>query len=409
MVNFGNVGIIGQGYVGLPLAMAAYKAGWNVRGFEIDANRISLINAGKSPVEDISDFEIAEALKSGRFVVSEEKSGLDSCDVVLICVPTPLNDEGVPDISILLSAVREVAQRIKPGALLINESTSFPGTIRKFIAPIIEEVRGVLDIDIACAPERVDPGNITWNQSNTPRLVGGLTKESLRRASEFYKSFCNQVVEVTSPEIAELAKLLENSFRQVNIALVNDLARLVDTMGVDVWEVISAAATKPYGFMKFNPSIGVGGHCIPVDPMYLAHYSKEVGSPMRLIDAAQMINNSQPAWISKKVSRLLGGSVNKKKIHLVGMGYKSGTSDVRESPSVKLLFELEKLGADCSWSDENVLIVNGSSPKIISSEIDLLVYCQTQESFDLKAVSELGLRVLDCTGTLNHLPNVVPI
>jgi UDP-N-acetyl-D-glucosamine dehydrogenase len=319
----GVLGIIGQGYVGLPLALASAKAGWKVLGFDNNQSRVEALSAGISPIEDVSSADVFWIRSELGYRVTREKAALAECDVVIIAVPTPLDVEGRPDLTVLEEAVKEIAPSLKPHALLINESTSYPGTVRNLIRPMVIKARGFEDIEFACAPERVDPGNKIWNQKNTPRLVAGFTEKARERATAFYQSFCDEVVPVDSLEVAELAKLLENSFRQVNIALVNDLARLAQTIGVDIFDVIDAAGTKPYGYMKFKPSIGVGGHCIPVDPMYLADFARRAGHKLSLIERAQEINHSQPEWIARRATELLGGTIEGSKVHLVGMGYKS--------------------------------------------------------------------------------------
>lgn len=401
----GTVGIVGQGYVGLPLALAAAKAQFVVTGFDNDLVRVSYIAAGKSPIEDISDVEIVRMIDEFGYKVTSDKSLLSSCDVVVICVPTPLDLKGDPDLGILKNAVSEVAPHLKPGALLINESTSFPGTVRSVIRPLILEIRVREDVEFACAPERVDPGNKEWSQSNTPRLVAGLTESARARASNFYSTFCKEVVPVSSLEIAELAKLLENSFRQVNIALINDLSRLAQRIGVDVWEVVDAASTKPYGFMRFKPSIGVGGHCIPVDPIYLSEFAKVEGHSLELIERAQEINNSQPSWIVERAKQLMGGDLRGRGIHLAGMGYKRGTSDTRESPSVVLMKLLSREGAEVSWQDEFIDEIDGVRPGESSNAAELVIYCQIQSDFH-PANFQSGV-ILDCTGTLVKSPKVI--
>jgi UDP-N-acetyl-D-glucosamine dehydrogenase len=394
----GVLGIVGQGYVGLPLALVSAEAGWKVIGFDNDRARVDALLAGVSPIEDVSNFDVARMLGELGYRITRDTAHLSECDVVVIAVPTPLNLEGKPDLRVLERAVVEISPSLKPQALLINESTSYPGTVRDFIQPLVFKSRGVDDIDFACAPERVDPGNTRWSQKNTPRLVAGLTERARDRATAFYKSFCDEVVPVVSLEVAELAKLLENSFRQVNIALVNDLARLAQAIGVDIFDVIEAAGTKPYGFMKFKPSIGVGGHCIPVDPMYLAEFARKAGHELSLIEVAQEINDSQPEWIDRRAKELLGGKFEGSKVHLVGMGYKPGTTDTRESPSVDLMRLLKKAGASVTWQDELIGELEGSKPTLISSPIDLVIYCQIQSNFNSELIS--SQLILDCTGTL---------
>jgi len=403
----GKVGVVGQGYVGLALAHAIAKAGWKVYGIDIDSDRVHSIKCGESPIEDLSSADLQYMQSSLGYEISDDFELLGLCEIVIVCVPTPLDECGSPDLSILKDAICKVATNLAPRTLLINESTSFPGTVRKVIHPLLISLRGVDDVDLAVAPERVDPGNKFWNQRNTPRIVSGLTENSSRRAIDFYRTFCEKIVSVSSPEIAEFAKLLENSFRQVNIALVNELARLAHHSQVDIWEIIESAATKPYGFMKFKPSIGVGGHCIPVDPVYLTDYAQNSGVPLHLIELAQEINEEQPFWISSRARELLDGELFGKKIHLMGMAYKSGTADLRESPSIELMNHLVAEGAKVSWEDEKVSEFSGTYSSNIASEVDLLIVCQTPTlSETANRLSESKFKILDCTGTITGAQNV---
>jgi UDP-N-acetyl-D-glucosamine dehydrogenase len=282
-----RVAIIGQGYVGLTIAVGAASAGHNVVGFDVNENLVSALNEGKSHIEGISEEELSAFISSGIYKASKDATTLDDCDVIVIAVPTPLDDDRDPDLSFVHTAADLIATNVKSTKLIINESTSFPGTLRGEIAARITH-SGVAHF-YASSPERVDPGNAEWNVKNTPRLIGGLSPEAVSKAKEFYGTFCDNIIEVSSPEVAEAAKIFENTFRQVNIALVNEFAQIADALGISGREVIEAAATKPYGFMQFNPGPGVGGHCIPVDPSYLAHVANEVGVPATFIKRANML------------------------------------------------------------------------------------------------------------------------
>ena len=301
-----KVAVVGQGYVGLPLAHSLIQAGYTVFGIDTNQARVQTIRSGDSPIEDISNSQIKEMLSSGRYSVAFDFEQLSEVDISVICVPTPVDSDNTPDLSALDSASTAIAKYAKPGSLIINESTSFPGTVRNVIGEIFAKERPGVDFDFACAPERVDPGNKEWGHSNTPRLLGALSDKALSRARNLYSDICKEVVVVSSPEVAEFAKLLENSFRQVNIALIIEMANLARNSGVNIHEVIEAASTKPYGFMKFVPSIGVGGHCIPVDPMYLSWFAKQKGQNVEIVDLAQKINENQPKNVAARVEEILG-------------------------------------------------------------------------------------------------------
>jgi UDP-N-acetyl-D-glucosamine dehydrogenase len=341
-----RVAIIGQGYVGLPLAMAALGAGHTVYGIDSDTGRVDLLLAGKSPVADVVDSEIVQYLGDTYFV-GTGYGVVSDCSIVIVCVPTPLDDRGKPDISYLIKAVNGVAGVMNSGALLIIESTIEPGTIREVIAP---KVPGV---EVVYSPERIDPGNKTWTVKNTPKLVAGLSKEGGDRAAAFYSTFISDVRVLSSVEVIETAKLLENSFRLVNVSFINEISMFCDAMGIDVQEVIAAASSKPYGFMPFYPSAGVGGHCIPVDPVYLAHAAQMVGAPISSIDTAVKTNQKMiDHYLWKSVEKI--GDLRGKKVVIVGIAYKPGVADVRESPALKLMKALAIAGADVSWHDDVV-------------------------------------------------------
>lgn len=404
-----TVAIIGQGYVGLPLAMAAIQAGWNVIGIENAVAKFEGISAGISPVEDVPSSDIQEVLRSGKYRISNSVSDVKDAAIVTICVPTPLGADRAPDLSILNQAVLDIAPHLSSGTLVINESTSFPGTLRDFIQPLIMENKAGEDvvIHLAVAPERVNPGDFRWHQKNTPRLVGGIDEESTRLAVAFYGSICDEVVEVSAPEIAETAKLLENTFRLVNIALVNQLAQLCAGQNINVHEVIDAASTKPYGFMRFTPSVGVGGHCIPVDPMYLSWWAEKNGSKASIIDHSDQINVGMPIYVSQRVRALVDGKSESKRVLIMGVAYKPGVKDVRETPATALRDDLIANGYEVGWIDPLVMDWEGSLPVDLSWECDVAVVATAQPGLPVEHFSARGIPILDCTGVFKDLPNVV--
>lgn len=404
-----TVAIIGQGYVGLPLAMAALRGGWKVIGVENSPLKYEGIASGISPVEDVPSSDIQEGLASGNYRISNSVSDVSEAGTVVVCVPTPLYADRTPDLSILEQAVLDIAPHLSTETLVINESTSFPGTLRDFIAPIILERRSSADIKVhlAVAPERVNPGDIKWHQKNTPRLVGGLDQEATRRAVTFYDSVCDEVVEVSSPEVAETAKLLENTFRLVNIALVNQLTQLCAARDINVHEVIDAASTKPYGFMRFTPSVGVGGHCIPVDPMYLSWWAEKNGTRASIIDHSDAINVGMPIYVSQRVRDLVDAKSQSKRALIMGVAYKPGVKDVRETPATALRDDLISNGFEVGWIDPLVADWEGSLPVDLSWECDVVVIATAQPGLPVAEIAARGIPILDCTGVFKDLANVV--
>ena len=330
--------IIGQGYVGLPLAMAAVDAGWSVIGVDNFAAKVDQINGGLSPVEDVSDQKLQAAISNGFYKATTDFSEVSKASVITICVPTPLDDKREPDLTILQSAATGIAPHISNETLVVSESTSYPGTLREMIIPTINELKHVDSkrVYYACAPERVNPGDAVWNQKNTPRLVGGIDQESQLKALTFYKSICDAVVLVSSPEVAEAAKLLENTFRLVNIALINEFTQLCSASGINVHEVINAAASKPYGFMPFTPGVGVGGHCIPVDPLYLTWWARQNGGEATFVESADSINHEMPKYVAERALRLVDARITTPRVLILGVAYKPGVGDVRETPVTAL-------------------------------------------------------------------------
>jgi len=383
-----KIGVIGQGYVGLPLALAAAKAGYSVLGYDNNVEKINLINQAISPIGDIANAELQSVIKSGRYRATSQIKELDSLDVILICVPTPLTDGHKPDLSNLESAIKSIAELISKDTLLIIESTIAPGSTRNFVLPLLEKYSKVSKskLLLAYSPERIDPANEKWQVSNTPKLVAGLTKESAQKAKDFYSKFINQVDICDSLEVAETAKLLENSFRLVNISFINELAIFCQKIRIDINDVVKAAATKPYGFMPFYPSVGVGGHCIPVDPLYLASAAKEAGAPTRFIELADQINLEMPNYFVGRATEILGG-LKGKKVLVIGVSYKPNVADVRETPVTALIIGLEKSGASVSWHDDLVKTWNNQSSVPITDQYDLAIIATPHDYIQL---SKLG-------------------
>ena len=382
-----KVAIVGQGYVGLPLAMAAVGAGHSVVGIDSDAGLVASLSSGVSVIEDVSASELSAALKNG-YSISSSFSAVSDCSVVVICVPTPLDAAGAPDISVLVDAVSSVASVVKPGVLVIVESTVATGTIRKVIAPILEAKLGVGNFDLVYSPERIDPLNKKWGVKNTPKLVAGLTEVALSRAVSFYSGFVSTVVPGSSVEVIETAKLLENSFRFVNISFINEISVLCDALGIDVLEVIDAAASKPYGFMPFYPGAGVGGHCIPVDPIYLASAARDAGSPSRFIELARDINSAMPAYFVGRVVEKLG-TLSGKAIIVIGVAYKANVSDTRESAAEKLIDLLRGAGAIVSWHDDVVGTWRGEESSALSSSFDLAILVTPHDGLNMAALGSV--------------------
>jgi UDP-N-acetyl-D-glucosamine dehydrogenase len=390
-----QVAIIGQGYVGLTIAVGAAGAGHSVFGFDVNNQLVSALNAGTSHIEGISDASLSASIASGAYKASTDAAVIDGCDVIVIAVPTPLDQARNPDLSFVHAAADLIAKNAKSAALVINESTSYPGTLRKEIAA---RITGVLHL-YASSPERVDPGNTQWGTKNTPRLIGGLTPQAVSKAKEFYATFCDTIIEVSSPEVAEAAKIFENTFRQVNIALVNEFAQIADALGISGREVLDAAATKPYGFMEFNPGPGVGGHCIPVDPSYLAHVANEVGVPATFIKRANEVNLAMPAYVVKRVIAGSGGSIKGKKVVVVGVSYKSNVADTRETPAAGVIDLLRAQGATVTWHDDLVGSWRGESSAPIRGE-EIAVLVTKHDGLDLAALRGCGY-LFDCTGSVN--------
>ena len=388
-----NVSVVGQGYVGLPLALSSAESGNKTFGIDINLEKIKLLNSGKSIIEDISDEQISKALKSNQYVPTQNfEEAIQNSTVILICVPTPLSTNHKPDLDILNSAAKEVGKNLKAGMLVIIESTIQPGTTRNLVVPILEKESGLKKEQflVAFSPERIDPMNKKFTIKNTPKLVAGLTPEAAVKAKEFYSKFIDQVDVCESLEVAETAKLLENSFRLVNISFINELAMFCQKIGIDVNDVIKAASTKPYGFMPFYPSVGVGGHCIPVDPLYLAEAAREAGAPVRFIELADEINLGMPTYFVGRASEMLGG-LKDKKVLVIGVSYKPNVADIRETPVEALISGLKKSGAVVNWHDDLVKSWNGESSVVLGSGFDLAILATPHDYLDLSLLGNTPL------------------
>jgi UDP-N-acetyl-D-glucosamine dehydrogenase len=407
-----TIGIIGLGYVGLPLAVAFGRAGCNVIAVDVDPRKVESIRAGRSYIEDVTDGELAEI--AARLTVAGDYEPLRSADAVLICVPTPLSRNREPDLMPLVSSGRSLGEVLRAGQLVVLESTTYPGTTRERLQPLLEAtgLKAGEDFHLAFSPERVDPGRTDYTLRNTPKVVGGLTSACAERAAEVYGIVCDNVVRVSSPEAAELTKLLENVFRSVNIALVNELAMLTDRMGIDIWEVVEAAATKPYGFMRFEPGPGMGGHCMPVDPFYLSWRAREFDMTTEFIELAGKINQQMPYHCVAKAQRALndrGKSIKGSRVAVIGVAYKPGVGDVRESPALKIISLLAKLEADVGYHDPHVPALSdsglSSSPlDELVAEADLVLIVTAHPTVDHAEIVSRAEAVVDLRGITRHIP-----
>ncbi len=403
--------IIGQGYVGLPLAMAAVDAGWIVIGVDNFTAKVHQINGGTSPVEDVSDQQLQAAISNGHYTATTDFSEITKASVVTICVPTPLNNDREPDLSLLRSAATGIAPYVSESTLVVSESTSYPGTLRDIIIPIVNELKpvGTNNVYFACAPERVNPGDAIWNQKNTPRLVGGIDQESQIRAIAFYKSICDAVVAVSNPEVAEAAKLLENTFRLVNIALINEFTQICSASGINVHEVINAAGSKPYGFMPFRPGVGVGGHCIPVDPLYLTWWARQNGGEATFVESADRINHEMPRYVAERALSMVEGSIANPRVLILGVAYKPGVGDVRETPVTELRNYLKDRGANVAWHDPMVPIWEGTNPVDLNWDCDVAILATNQPGLDFSQLVANGVQILDCTNSITEQSGVTSL
>jgi UDP-N-acetyl-D-glucosamine dehydrogenase len=419
-VNPLRIAVIGQGYVGLPLAMRAYEVGHTVVGIDLDATRVNRLNAGDSFIEDVESSMLKAALASGRYSVSADVTLVGAFDVAVITVPTPLR-ESLPDLRFIESAAASLAPHLTRGATVILESTTYPGTTRELLIPIIERVSGLTagtDFAVGYSPERIDPGNRTWTFVTTPKVVSGLTPTCLDKVASFYASLIDRVVPIVGLEEAELTKLLENTFRHVNIALVNELAVFARELGVDLWAAIDAASTKPFGYMRFTPGPGVGGHCLPIDPSYLSwRVRQSLGKPFRFVELANDVNEHMPDYVVRRILlnlNRLERSVNGSKIVALGVAYKKNSSDARETPAIPIINELALLGANITVVDPFVTeIPHGlSNVKMaplsdeLLAEADLVVLLTDHEPFDFVDIASKAKRVFDTRNRFPAAPHV---
>jgi UDP-N-acetyl-D-glucosamine dehydrogenase len=413
-----SIGIVGLGYVGLPLAMEFAEAGYDVIGVDVDAPKVAGLREGRSHVEDIPDERIRAVLDRCSFTTRFVE--LHEAEAVLVCVPTPLNANREPDLGPLLGAARSLAAVLRREQIIVLESTTFPGTTREHLVPLLEEsgLRAGDDFSLAFSPERVDPGRTDYTIANTPKIVGGLTAACTERASEIYSRVCTTVVPVSAPEVAELSKLLENVFRSVNIALVNELAILADRMGIDIWEVIDAASTKPFGFMRFEPGPGMGGHCLPVDPFYLTWKAREYDMSTEFIELAGKVNTNMPYFCLEKIERALNDeckSVRGARILVLGVSYKAGVGDLRESPALKLLGLLNERGAQLAYHDPFVPALadlgleHSADLTAALDDLDLAVIVTAHPNVDHQAVVDAAPRVLDLRGITRKMARVAHV
>jgi UDP-N-acetyl-D-glucosamine dehydrogenase len=403
--------VIGLGYVGLPLAQEASRAGMSVVGLDINRSVVDQLNQGHSRIDDITDGEVAEMLANG-FRATTDESVIAQAAAAMVCVPTPLSRDGLPDLGAIRSAMTAVSRHLHPGMLVILESTTYPGTTDEEVRPILEQsglVAGV-DFHLAFSPERIDPGNTEFGARNTPKVVGGLTSACTDRAEEFYGRFVDTVVRTKGTREAETAKLLENTYRHINIALVNEMARFCHELGIDLWDVIKAAASKPFGFQAFYPGPGVGGHCIPIDPNYLSHNVRaRLGYPFRFVELAQEINATMPAYVARRAQNLLnddGKATNGSTVMLLGVTYKANIADQRESPAVPLARHLQALGANIIYHDPYVQTwhANGLDVKRAAdleaavAEADLVILVQNHAEYDPDQLAKTAKRFFDTRG-----------
>ncbi len=405
-----HIGIIGMGYVGLPLAVVFAEAGFRVTGIDIDQGKVATLNQGQSHIEDIPTGRIAPLVESGLFGATTDFDVLHKCDAVSICVPTPLNKTGDPDMSYIGSATEEIAGRLHAGMLVVLESTTYPGTTSEVILPKLCEMAHDLQVGehffLCFSPERVDPGRTDWTTSNTPKVMGGVTVNCLEAGKALYEMAIERVVPVSSPDAAEMVKLLENTFRAVNIGLVNEVLLMCDTLGLDAWEVIDAAATKPFGFMKFTPGPGLGGHCIPIDPLYLSWKLKTLNYNARFINLASEVNTSMPQYWVQKVQDVLndaGKPVRGSTILIVGVAYKKDVSDMRESPALDILLHLQEKGANVCYHDpfvpaihyDDIAMESVADIAVAVREADCVVIVTDHSAYDWSALCTQAALIVD--------------
>ena len=410
-----DVAVIGLGYVGLPLAIQATDSNLKVYGYDIDEEKVNSYNLGKSSIEDISDIELQKSLEKGLFLSSDPKYLSDS-ETIVISVPTPLTDYQ-PDLSYVRSAAETIANHISKNQIIILESTTYPGTTIEVLIPVIEEIshlKAGVDFYAGYSPERIDPGNEKWNFKNTPKVISGINDESLAKIKTFYEKIIDQVVTVSGTKEAEMVKLLENTYRHVNIALINELAILCNMLEIDIWEVVNAAKTKPFGFESFRPGPGVGGHCIPVDPNYLSFKTRQIGKPVRFVELAQEINNSMPSYVVSRLlekMNLLEKPFKNSNILILGVAYKRDIGDIRESPAIGIIENLYDRGVNVKYFDPFVekIVVNNQDVEREDSldnlnNYDLILVHTAHTDFESFDFSKTKVPIFDATGS-NHYKN----
>jgi UDP-N-acetyl-D-glucosamine dehydrogenase len=407
-----TVGVVGLGYVGLPLAAALAEAGREVVGLDVSADRVAELNAGISPVEDVPSERLAAF--GDRFRATTDPAELTVCGAILVCVPTPLTNQREPDLAYVTAAAGQIAGALVPGQTIVLESTTYPGTTRDVFLPILEEsgLRLGTDFHLAYSPERIDPGRSDHTVRTTPKVVGGMTPACTEKAADVYRAICDEVVVVSSPEAAELTKLFENIFRSVNIALVNELAQLTERLGIDVWEVIDAASTKPFGFMRFEPGPGMGGHCLPIDPFYLAFKAREYDFYTEFVELAGKINQAQPGWCVDRICEALNWRdvvPSRASVLVVGVAYKAGIGDLRESPGVKIIRKLRDRGVDASYHDPFVPELDGLGlhsveldPETVGS-VDAVCIVTAHDEVDYEGLVRDARTVIDLRGRTRRL------
>jgi UDP-N-acetyl-D-glucosamine dehydrogenase len=408
-----RIGIIGLGYVGLPLAVEFAKAGFEVTGFDVDVSKVDAINKGQSYIGDVSSADVAASSKAGKLSATTDMARLHDMDAIDICVPTPLRKTRDPDLSYVILAVEAVRDRLRKGQLVILESTTYPGTTDEVVQPLLEEggLKVGTDVYLAFSPERVDPGNATHTTKNIPKVVGGVNETSTALAAALYGSIIKTIVPVSSTQVAEMVKLLENTFRAVNIGLVNEIALMSHRMNIDVWEVIEAASTKPFGFMPFYPGPGLGGHCIPIDPFYLSWKARQNGFECRFIELAGHINGSMPSFVVERVGEALNSqkkAINGSRIHIVGVAYKKDVSDMRESPALDVMELLHRRGAILSYTDPYVPTLDHGGMSLTSGAeaangIDCAVICTNHTVFKYAEMPKRFPLVVDTRNALKGI------
>jgi UDP-N-acetyl-D-glucosamine dehydrogenase len=413
-----KIGILGLGYVGLPLAVAFSEAGFQVVGIDPDLRKVKALNNGESYVQDVSGEQVSRLVKNGRLSATADFSTLLHCDAVSICVPTPLRKTGDPDMSFILNATDELAKYMHPGMIIVLESTTYPGTTREVLLPKLGKDKGLVvgtDFFLAFSPERVDPGREDWTTLNTPKVIGGITEECSEVGATWYAQALNTVVPVSSAETAELSKLLENTFRMINIGVVNELAIMCERLGVDVWEVIDAAATKPFGFMKFTPGPGLGGHCIPIDPLYLSWKMKAFQYNARFIELAADINTNMPRYVVNRVMDAFnerGLALHNSNCLVLGVAYKPDVDDIRESPALDVIGLLQKKGAKVSYHDpfiprlrthDDIAMQSVTDVMDAVRQADCIVIITNHSSYDYKAILKEAKFIFDSRNALGKL------